>query len=91
MMSLSDDKQADIIKAFNTISRFLDEILNINNIYFDDMVKKYTMQSFNLKQIPLILKRRSWTCVYSFIMIFFLTKIYDKHDDLILKLSISLF
>ena len=32
MMSLSDDKQADIIGAFNTISRYLDDILNINNV-----------------------------------------------------------
>ena len=26
MMSLSDDKQADIIDAFNTTSRYLDDI-----------------------------------------------------------------
>ena len=30
MMSLSDDKQADIIYAFNITSRYLDDILNIN-------------------------------------------------------------
>ena len=30
MMSLSDDKQADIIDAFNTSPRYLDDILNIN-------------------------------------------------------------
>ena len=29
MMSLSDDKQADIIDTFNTTSRFLDEILTL--------------------------------------------------------------
>ena len=40
MMSLSDDKQADIIDAFNTTSRYLDDILNINNIYFDNMLRK---------------------------------------------------
>ena len=34
MMSLSDDKQAGIIEAFNTTSRYLDDILNINNIHF---------------------------------------------------------
>ena len=33
MMS-PDDKQTDIIDAFNTTSRYLDDILNINNIYF---------------------------------------------------------
>ena len=39
-MSLSDDKQADIIDAFNTTSRYLDDILNINNVYFDTMVSQ---------------------------------------------------
>ena len=38
MMYLSDDKQADVIDAFNTIFRYLDGILNINNFYFDNMV-----------------------------------------------------
>ena len=37
MMSLSDDKQADVIDAVNTTSRYLDNILNINNVYFDNM------------------------------------------------------
>ena len=32
MMSLSDDKQDDIIDAFNTTSRYLDDISNINNV-----------------------------------------------------------
>ena len=36
MMSLSDDKQVDIIEAFNTTSRYLDDIQNINNVYFDN-------------------------------------------------------
>ena len=40
MMSLSDDKQADVIDTFNTTSRYLDDILNINNIYFDSMVNQ---------------------------------------------------
>ena len=32
MKSLSDDKAADIMDAFNTTSRYLDDIFNINNI-----------------------------------------------------------
>ena len=57
MMSLSDDKQADVIDAFNTTSRYLDDILNINNVYFENMVVKYTLQSSNLiKPMPLIPK-----------------------------------
>ena len=39
-MSLSDDKQADIIDTFNTIFRYLDDISNINNVYFDYMVSQ---------------------------------------------------
>ena len=38
MVSLSDDKHADIINDFNTKSRYLDNMLNTNNVYFDNMV-----------------------------------------------------
>ena len=40
MMSLSADKQADIIDAFKTTSRYLDDILYINYVYFDSMVRR---------------------------------------------------
>ena len=40
MMSLYDDKQAGVKDAFNTTSRYLDDILNNNNVYFDNMVSK---------------------------------------------------
>ena len=39
-MSLSDDKQADINGASNTTSRYLNNILNINHAYFDNIVKR---------------------------------------------------
>ena len=38
MMSLFEDKQADWIDSFNTIPRYLDDILSIYNVYFDNMV-----------------------------------------------------
>ena len=38
MTSLSDVKQAEIIEAFNSISRFLDDLLDIDNPYFEGMV-----------------------------------------------------
>ena len=37
-MSLSGDTQADIIDAFNTTPRYLDDHLNNNNVYFDNML-----------------------------------------------------
>ena len=34
MLSLSNNTQADVIKAFNSTSRYLDDLLNIDNPYF---------------------------------------------------------
>ena len=62
MISLSNNKQADVIDEFNTTSRYFDDILNINKVYFDKMVGPYTLQSSNLiKPIPLIPKHRLGT------------------------------
>ena len=40
MRSLSDDKQTDIIDALNTTSRYLGDILNIDNVYFDNIISQ---------------------------------------------------
>ena len=40
MKSFSRENQADIIEAFNSTSRYLDDLLNIDNIYFDQMVDR---------------------------------------------------
>ena len=38
MWSLSDNNQTDIIKASNSTSRYLDDLLNIDNPYFEQVV-----------------------------------------------------
>ena len=38
MLSLSGNNQADIIEAFNSTSRYLDDLLNIDSPYFEQMV-----------------------------------------------------
>ena len=38
MLSLSDNNQPDIIEVFNSTSRYLDDLLNIDNPYFEQMV-----------------------------------------------------
>ena len=38
MLSLSDNNQTDIIEAFNSTSRYLDDLLNNDNPYFEQMV-----------------------------------------------------
>ena len=50
MMSLSDDKQADIIDAFNTTSRYFDDILNIGNVCFENMVSQICPSELQLNK-----------------------------------------
>ena len=40
MKNLSSDNQTDVIEAFNSTSRYLDDILNIDNPYFEGMVNQ---------------------------------------------------
>ena len=40
MTSLSDVKQAEIIEVFKSTSRYLDDLLNIDNPYFEGMVNR---------------------------------------------------
>ena len=67
MMSLSDDKQADVIDAFNTTSRYLDDILNINNVYFDNMVSQIYPSELQLKET-----KSATMNIFRFFFIFFL-------------------
>ena len=61
----------------NNTYRCLDDILNINNIYFDNIVSQlYPSELQLIKSITLILKLRFWTCICPF-----LVKIYDKRDN----------
>ena len=50
MKSLSRENQADIIEAFNSTSRYLDDLLNIDNIYFDQMVDRIYPTEFPIEQ-----------------------------------------
>ena len=50
MVSLSDVKQAEIIKAFNSASRHLDDLLNIDNPYFEGMVNGMFPPELQLKK-----------------------------------------
>ena len=50
IVSLSDDKQADVIDAFNNTPRYLDDILNINNVYFYYMVSQIYSSQLQLSK-----------------------------------------
>ena len=40
MLSFSEDDQSDVIEAFNSTSRYMDDLLNIDNDFFDSMVNR---------------------------------------------------
>ena len=40
MLSLSDNNQADVDEAFNSTSRYLHDLLNIDNPYLEQMVSQ---------------------------------------------------
>ena len=67
MTSLSDVKQAEIIEAFKSTSRYLDDLLNIDNPYFEGMVNRIYPSELQLnKAILLIPKPHFWICIYLF-------------------------
>ena len=82
MLSLSDTYQADIIEAFNSTSRYLDDLLNIDNPYFEQMVGQIYPTELQLNKA-----NYSDTEAPFFDLNLSITngivssKIYDKRDD----------
>ena len=82
MLFLSDNNQTDIIEAFNSTSRYLDDLLNIDNPYFEQMVgqiyptelKLNKANSSNTEAPFLDLNLSITNGIAS-------AKIYDKRDD----------
>ena len=82
MMSLSDDKQADVNDAFNTTSRYLDDILNIYNVYFDNMVSRIYPSEIQLNKANTSETEAAFLDLHLSISNDIVsTKIYDKRDD----------
>ena len=51
MLSLLDNNQADIIEAFNSTSRYFDDLLNIDNPYFEQMVGQIYPSELQLNKV----------------------------------------
>ena len=47
MKSLTKEKLYDLIDAFNSTSRYLDDLLNIDNIHFEHRFVEYIPLNFN--------------------------------------------
>ena len=82
MVSFSGDKQADVIDAFNTTSRYLDDILNINNVYYDNMVSQIYPSELHLNKANTSDTEAAFLDLHLSISYYIVsTKIYDKLDD----------
>ena len=69
-----------IIEAFNSTSRYLDDLLNIDNTYFDDMVKQIYPSELQLNKANS--SEAPFLDLYLTILDGFVSsKIYDKRDD----------
>ena len=81
MLSLSDNNQADVIDGFNSTSRYLGDLLNIDNPYLEQMVGQIyptehqlnKAKSFDTEAPFLDLDLSITICIDS-------SKIYDKQD-----------
>ena len=82
LLSLSDDKQADVIDAFKTTSRYLDDILYNNTVYFDNMVSLIYPSELQLNKANTSDTEAAFLDLHlSMSNDIVSTRIYDKRDD----------
>ena len=82
MTSLSEVKQAEIIEAYKSTSRYLDDLLNIDNPYFEGMVNRIYPPELQLNKTNASDSEAPFLDLHSSISTGFVSsKIYDKHDD----------
>ena len=82
MLSLSDNNQTDIIEAFNSTSIYLDDLLNIDNPCFEQMVGQiYPTQLQLNKANSSDTEAPSLDLNLSIINDIVSSKNYDKRDD----------
>ena len=82
MTSLSEFKQADIIEAFKSTSRYLDDLLNIDNPYFEGMFNRIYPPELQLNNASTSNTKAPFLDFHLSISNGFVSsKIYDKRDD----------
>ena len=82
MTSLSDVKQAKIIEAFKSTSRYLDDLLNIDNPYFEGMANRIYPPELQLNKANTADTEAPFLDLHLSISNGFVSsKIYDKRDD----------
>ena len=88
MLSLSDSSQADIIEAFNSTPRYVDDLLD--NTYFEQMVGQIYPTELQLHKANSCDTEAPFSDLnLSMTNGIVSSKIYDKRDDFIFKIVIS--
>ena len=78
MLSLSEDNQPGFIEAFNSTSRYLDDLLNIDNNVFDSIYpSELQLNKANVSDTEASFLDLHLSISDGFVK----TKIYDKRDD----------
>ena len=81
MDSLNHDNQADVIEAFNSTSRYLDDLLNIDNPYFEGMVNQIYPPELQLNKANISDTEAPFLDLHLSVANGFVSsKIYDKRD-----------
>ena len=82
MDSLNHDNQADVIEAFNSTSRYLVDLLNIDNPYFESMVNQIYPPELQLNKANISDTEAPFLDLHLSVSNGFVSsKIYDKRDD----------
>ena len=82
MLFLSEDNQSGVIEAFTSTSRYLDDLMNIDNNFFDSMVNRIYPSKLQLNKANVSDAETSFLDLNLSISNGFVkTKIYDKRDD----------
>ena len=82
MQSLSDGNQSEVIEAFNSTPRYLDDLLDIDNNFFDSVINQIYPSELQLNKTKVSDSESSvldWHLSIS--DGFVTTKIFDKRDD----------
>ena len=82
MDSLNHDNQADAIEAFNSTSRYLDALLNVDNLYFEGMVHQVYPPELQMNKANISDTEAPFLDLHLSVSNGFVSsKIYDKRDD----------
>ena len=82
MMSLSVENQFEIIEAFSSTSRYLDDLLNIYNTYFDGLISQIYPTELQLNKANSSNTEAAFSHLHLSIVDGCVScKIYDKRDD----------